>query len=285
MSNQAAPVPIPSPTTGQSSSSANQTPAATPKTTTEARRTAILTAYDILRPAGEVDSRAQRVLVSALVLIALCVVPQKPATFSFGGMSFSLHHWLALAIPLCIVVLYTLTELVVAWRIQWKRVNLVLGSSILSLRSQVHDDLEPLIAWGRAFLEEQTAMEAKRKEIHDWYQQQLDEINAENIVLEQRDRYPGDSFAVRMTKLEAVTQELKQREQQAGLPAFDQKRDQLLRTGFQQDDTLLRQNKQVIEEMQRLLDMKRIRLAMGLVVPTVLAVFSLLTFAWAIYSS
>ena len=285
MSNQAAPVPIPSPTTGQSSSSANQTPAATPKTTTEARRTAILTAYDILRPAGEVDSRAQRVLVSALVLIALCVVPQKPATFSFGGMSFSLHHWLALAIPLCIVVLYTLTELVVAWRIQWKRVNLVLGSSILSLRSQVHDDLEPLIAWGRAFLEEQTAMEAKRKEIHDWYQQRLDEINAENIVLEQRDRYPGDSFAVRMTKLEAVTQELKQREQQAGLPAFDQKRDQLLRTGFQQDDTLLRQNKQVIEEMQRLLDMKRIRLAMGLVVPTVLAVFSLLTFAWAIYSS
>lgn len=285
MKNQPAPGPIATPTSGPTINSAAQTPAANPKTSAEARRTAILAAYDILRPAGEVDSRAQRVLVSALVLTALCVVPQKPATFSFGGMSFSLHHWLALAIPLCIVVLYTLAELTVAWKIQWERVRLILGSSIVSLRSQVHDDLEPLIAWGRAFLEEQKIMEEKRKEIHDWYQQRLEEINAENVALEKEERYPADSAAERLTKYETATQELKQRELQAGLPAFDAKRDQLLRTGFQQDDTLLRQNKQAIEEMQRLLELKKIRLAMGLVVPVMLAIFSLVTFAWAIHAS
>jgi len=110
MSNQAAAVPT-QPNTQAAAPPAQTAPAATPA---EVRRTAFLAAYDILRPAGEVDARAQRVLVTALVLIALCVVPQKPATFSFGGLSFSLRHWLALAIPLCIVLLYTMAEFAIA---------------------------------------------------------------------------------------------------------------------------------------------------------------------------
>ena len=89
MSTQPAAPPLGQPTI-QSASAAAATPQANAKTAAETRRTAILAAYDILRPAGEVDSRAQRVLVTALVLIALCVVPEKPTAVSFGGLSFSL---------------------------------------------------------------------------------------------------------------------------------------------------------------------------------------------------
>jgi hypothetical protein len=286
MSNQAAAVPTPTPPATQAAvPPAQTTPAANTQTPAEVRRTAFLAAYDILRPAGEVDARAQRVLVTALVLIALCVVPQKPTTFSFGGLSFSLRHWLALAIPLCIVLLYTMTEFAVAWRIQWKRVTLILGGSIMSVQKQTHDDLEPLIARGRAFLEEQDVMEAKRKEIFAAYQERLDKIYAENLASEHEERFPGDSFLQRVRNYDAAREEWKQREQEAGITAFEHRRDELLRTGLDQNNRLLRQNQQAIAEMQRLLELKKLRLVMGLVVPVLLAAFALLIFAWAIHAA
>jgi hypothetical protein len=259
MSNEATAVPTPGETKNQAAAPAPQVPPTVAKAASETRRTAILAAYDILRPTGEIDARAQRVLVSALALIALCVVPEKPATFSFGGLSFSMHHWLALAIPLCIVVLYTMAELAVAWRIQWKRVSLILGGSVLSVQTQAHEELEPIITGGHAFLDEQDAIEAKRKEIQDWYQRRLKEVDAENLALEQAERFPAESFPQRVRNYDAVRGELKQREQQAGITAFDEKRDELIRTGFDQHDKLLRQNTQAIDEIRRLLGLKKIR--------------------------
>src|ERR1700760_2764156 len=118
MSNQAPALPVAGQPAGQSTTPATQTPQAITKAAADARRTAILAAYDILRPAGEVDARGQRVLVTALALIALCVVPDRPTAVSFGGMSFSLRHWLVLAIPLCAVLLFLLVALIVAGRNQ-----------------------------------------------------------------------------------------------------------------------------------------------------------------------
>jgi hypothetical protein len=280
MSNPAAAAPTP----GQTASPAAATPQANAKTAAETRRTAILAAYDILRPAGEVDSRAQRVLVSALVLIALCVVPEKPAAVSFGGLSFSLRHWLALAIPLCIVVLYMMAELVVAWRIQWKRVNLILGDSAVSVRDLVYEELVPILTRGASFHEEKEVIDAKRKETRDWYEQRSKEVDAQNRALEQQERYPGESYTERRRNYDALYQEREQREQAAGITAFDKKVGELFETGFDQQTELIRQNEQAIEEIRGLLRLKKIRLAMGLVVPALISAFSLLTFAWAIYA-
>ncbi len=279
MNNQAAAVPTPN----QNASPATQTPQDSAKTAAESRRAAILAAYDILRPASEVDSRAQRVLVSALVLIALCVVPEKPAAISFGGLSFSLRHWLALAIPLCVVVLYTTAELIVAWRIQWKRVSLILGGSTISIRDLAHDELLPILSRSAAFHVERDVIEAKRKEVWAWYEQRRTELEARNLALEQEERFPGESFPERVDSYEALRQEFEQRNQQAGITAFDQKVDQILSTGLDQDSMVIHQNETAIEEIRRLLRLKKVRLAMGLVIPALVSAFSLLTFAWAIY--
>lgn len=280
MSNPAAAAPTP----GQTASPAAATPQANAKTAAETRRTAILAAYDILRPAGEVDSRAQRVLVTALVLIALCVVPEKPTAVSFGGLSFSLRNWLALAIPLCIAVLYALAELVVAWRIQWKRVNLILRDSTVSVRDLVYEELVPILTRGASFHEEKEVIDAKRKEIREWYEQRSKEVDAQNRTLEEQERYPGESYTERRRNSDALYQEREQREQAAGIPAFDKKVDELFKTGFDRDSDLIQQNDQAIEEIREILRLKKIRLAMGLVVPVLIAAFSLLTFAWAIYA-
>lgn len=280
MSNPAAAAPTP----GQTASPAAATPQANAKTAAETRRTAILAAYDILRPAGEVDSRAQRVLVTALVLIALCVVPEKPTAVSFGGLSFSLRNWLALAIPLCIAVLYALAELVVAWRIQWKRVNLILRDSTVSVRDLVYEELVPILTRGASFHEEKEVIDAKRKEIREWYEQRSKEVDAQNRTLEEQERYPGESYTERRRNSDALYQEREQREQAAGIPAFDKKVDELFKTGFDRDSDLIQQNDQAIEEIREILRLKKIRLAMGLIVPVVISAFSLLTFAWAIYA-
>jgi hypothetical protein len=282
MSDQATP-----PASGQSTSppASPQYPPPPSSAAAEARDAAFLAAYDILRPAGEVDARAQHVLVTAFVLIALCVVPQKPASFSFGGLSFSLRHWLALAIPLCVVLLYWMVEFVVAWKIQWRRVIRIFGKTIKSIRAQAHNELEPLITGGRAFREEQDIIEAKRKEIYEWYKQRREEVSAQNRALEEADRFPNDSFSQQWKNSEAVDQEWKEREQQAGITAFDQKRDELFHTGFKQADMLLLRNKEALDEMDRLLDLKQTRLRLGLVVPALVAAFALLTFAWAIHAS
>ena len=285
MSNQAAAAPTPGQPASQSASPAIQTMPAQAKSAAEARRTAILAGYDILRPAGEVDSRAQRVLVSALVLIALCVVPEKPTAVSFGGLSFSLRHWLALAVPLCVVVLYATVELVVVWRIQWKRVDLILGDSAVSVRDLVYAELVPILTRGASFHEEKEAIDAKRQEIRDWYEQRRKEIDAQNLALEQQERFPAESFPERSRNYEALSKEREQREEAAGITAFDKKVEELFKTGFDQDSRLIRQNDQAIEEIRGLLRLKKTRLAMGLVVPALLSAFSLLTFAWAIYAA
>lgn len=284
MGNPAA-APTPGQTTSQTASPAAATPQASAQTSAETRRTAILAAYDILRPAGEVDSRAQRMLVSALVLIALCVVPEKPTAISFGGLSFSLRHWLALAIPLCVVVLYAMAELVVAWRIQWKRVNLILGGSAVSVLGLVYQELVPILTRSGAFYDEKEVIDVKRNEIREWYEQRSKEVDAQNSALEQKERDPGDSYAERMRNYEALRQERDQREQAAGITAFEKKVDELLKTGIDRDSEVIRENDQAIEEVREILRLKKIRLAMGLVVPVLIAAFSLLTFAWAVYAA
>ena len=285
MSNAAAAAPSPGQPTSQTASLAAATAQAAAKTAAETRQTAILAAYDILRPAGEVDSRAQRVLVTSLVLIALCVVPEKPTAVSFGGLSFTLRHWLALAIPLCIVVLYAMAELVVAWRIQWKRVNLILRGSTVSVLGLVYEELVPMVTRGASFHEEKEVIDVKRKEIREWYEQRSKEIDAQNRALEEKERDPGDSYTERLRNYEALRQERDQREEAAGITAFDKKVDELVKTGFDQDSKLIRENDQAIEEVREILRLKKIRLAMGLVVPALIAVFSVLTFAWAIYAA
>jgi hypothetical protein len=225
------------------------------------------------------------VLVSALVLIALCVVPEKPSAVSFGGLSFSFRHWLALAIPLCVVVLYMTAELAVAWRIQWKRVNLILRGSTVSVGDLAHDELLPILTRGAAFRAEADVIDAKRKEVWAWYEQRTKEIDAQNLALEEQERDTGESSPERARNYETLRQEFEQRKQQAGITAFDEKVDQILKTGLDQDSMLIHQNDEAIEEMRRVLRLKKVRLAMGLVIPTLVSAFSLLTFAWAMHEA
>ena len=283
MSNPAAAVPVAGQAAGQPNTPATLTPQAIAKAAADARRTAILAAYDILRPAGEVDARGQRVLVTALALIALCVVPDRPTAVSFGGMSFSLRHWLVLAIPLCVVLLYLLAELIVAWRIQSKRVNLIVGDSAESIIGLLYSELIPLLSRGAAFHAQKDLISAKRKEIWDWYEQQRDAIDAKYRALEEKERYPGEFFGERRKAYDALTKEREQRAEAAGITAFDQDVEQMLKTGFDQDAELIRRNDEATEEVHRIFRMRTIRLALGLIVPAVISAFSLLTFAWAIY--
>jgi hypothetical protein len=282
MSDQAAAVETPGQPTNPSAGSATMTPEAIAKAAAAARRAAILAAYDILRPAGEVDSRGQRVLVSALVLIALCIVPEKPTAVSFEGVSFSLRHWLALAIPLCAIVLYLMAELIVAWRIQSKRVDLILKDSRESVLGLLYKQMGAILTRSAAFHYEKDIISAKRKEIWDWYEQRRDEIDAKYRALEEQERYPGEFFGERMRAYDALSKEREQRAEAAGITAFDQKVDEMFKTGFDQDAEVIRQNNEAIAEVRRIFQMKKIRLAMGLVLPALLSVFSLLTFAWAV---
>lgn len=280
MSSQAA-VPTP-PSPAGASGGATPTPQAVAKAAADARDAAILAAYDILRPASEVDSRAQRVFVCALVLIALCVIPDKPSAVSFGGVSFSLRNWLWLAIPLCVVLLYLMIELFVAWKIQSKRVDRILKNSAESVVGVVFRELVPILTRGAAFHDEKETISAKRKELWDWYEKSRDEIFAKYSAREKDERYPGEFFGERMRALDALSAEREQRAQAAGITDFDKKVDQILKTGFDQDAEVIRQNNEAIEEVRKIFRMRKVRLTLGFVVPSVVGGFSLLMFVLAV---
>ena len=61
MSDPVAAAPTPAQTTSPNATATTPAPQFVAKASAEARRTAILAGYDILRPAGEVDARAQGV--------------------------------------------------------------------------------------------------------------------------------------------------------------------------------------------------------------------------------
>src|SRR5689334_15143958 len=92
-------------------------------------------AYESIRPAGEVDSRAKVVLTSSLVLLALCLATERPDSINVLGFTFKARDWLVLGVPLTLTVLYSVVQLVLAWSVHTSKMEHTMFPALLSIRT------------------------------------------------------------------------------------------------------------------------------------------------------
>lgn len=78
------------------------------------------------KPIGEMLSNATTLLLMSITLIALSLVEQKPTSVEVLGFSITTSHWLYLALPIVLMVLYLLINLISSGLLtlqQWELVN------------------------------------------------------------------------------------------------------------------------------------------------------------------
>jgi hypothetical protein len=138
------------------------------------------TAYESIRPTGEVDSRARLVLVSSLVLIALCLATDKPDSINVLGFTFEAREWLVLGIPLTLVVLYSTLQLYLAWSVQSSKIEHAIFTPILSIRTWIQAMMTAKIESAHKFIEEAQEISRRRAEIEKWFQEQTDAVFQQN---------------------------------------------------------------------------------------------------------
>ena len=188
-----------------------------------------VTAYESIRPTGEVDSRAKLVLVSALVLIALCLVTEKPDSINVLGFTFKPREWLVLGIPLLVVVLYSTVQLYLAWSVQRSKTEHAIFAPILSIRTWIQTMMTAQIENGRKFIDEIFEMSRRRAEIQEWYTAQSDAVLQQNTSdLKQAGAIESEEISERLKRRwDDLQTEYEKRRSDSGLTDHEKKVDSI----------------------------------------------------------
>ncbi len=93
--------------------------------------------YENLTRTAELGSKATFSLLASLALIGLCLASAKPQSVQVLGFTIQADHWLKLAIPLAMVVAYSILQLTLFWTLEMNRYRY----AALPLRAIVLDDL------------------------------------------------------------------------------------------------------------------------------------------------
>jgi membrane protein YdbS with pleckstrin-like domain len=130
-------------------------------------------AFEEIRPIAELDSRSTLTLLTSLVLIGLSLASRKPDSVEVLGFTLQADHWLILAAPLALVVMYAMMQLTIVWNVErWRYQNSESGTlgSILQELEAAGEDLAERRA---SFDQKSDEADSKRKEIWDWYKAQM----------------------------------------------------------------------------------------------------------------
>ena len=249
------------------------------------------TAYDLLRPASEVDSRAKSVLVVSLALIALSLSAQKPESISLLGISFQAGHWLVLGIPLAVVHLYYIAQLTLAWQVHRGKTDNAIASPIVS----VSDGFNALRA---KEVEELRLAQEKRREMHRRRSEIWDSYTAERERLPKLNDLPPEEAFKSFENYQNREMELKQLEdardarlREAGVEEYDERvkafMDARISTTGKGGDALRDPGDIAMDDaimnMKRVVRMRRARTILDVAIPAMVAVFALYIFTMAVF--
>jgi hypothetical protein len=240
-----------------------------------------VTAYESIRPTGEVDSRAKLVLVSALVLIALCLATEKPDSINVLGFTFKPREWLVLGIPLLVVVLYSAVQLYLAWSVQRSKTEHAIFAPILSIRTWIQTMMTAQIENGRKFIDEIFEMSRRRAEIQEWYTAQSDAVLQQNTSdLKQAGAIESEEISERLKRRwDDLQTEYEKRRSDSGLTDHEKKVDTYLDdlvAGKKTRDLVLAEG--ALQDWQRVIRMRKVRAMLDLVIPLFVAIIAIYVF-------
>jgi hypothetical protein len=245
------------------------------------------TAYESIRPTGEVDSRAKLVLVSSLVLIALCLATQKPDSINVLGFTFQPRDWLVLGIPLTVVVLYSTVQLYLAWSIQRSKISHTIFTPLLSIRTWIDTMMTAKIENAEKFLREAQEMSLRRAQIEKWFGEQSDAVYQQNIAdLKQPDAiWDTESSARARKRWDDLQSEHERRRKEAGLIDHEKKVDAVLDdfvAGRNTRDLALAED--ALKDFRQVIRMRKARALLDLLIPCILAFLAIYIFTVTIIS-
>ena len=238
-------------------------------------------AYESIRPTGEVDSRARVVLTSSLVLLALCLATERPDSINVLGFTFRARDWLVLGIPLTLTVLYSAVQLVLAWIVQSSKIEHAMFQPLLSIRTWLDEALGAQVDKTREFFAEAEEMSRRRADLSQWHHTQTDAVFERNMEeLRDPDAMSDPEFSKRAqqrwTDLEA---EYVKRRTAAGLTDHEEKVDAVLDdllAGRKSADLVLAED--ALKNMKRVVRIRKARSLLDLVIPIFVAFLSLYVF-------
>jgi hypothetical protein len=242
-------------------------------------------AYESLRPTGEVDSRAKLVLASSLALIALCLATEKPDSINVLGFTFNASHWLLLGIPLMLTVLYSVVQLVLAWTVQSSKIEHTMFPPMLSIRTWLDEALGAQFEKTREFFAEAEEVSRRRAELSRWHHAQTEVVFQRNMEeLKDPDAMSDPDFSRRAEQRWAdLETEYAKRRAAAGLAAHEEKVDAVLDdllAGRKSADLVLAED--ALRNMRKLVRIRKARSLLDLVIPTVVAAIGIYVFTIAL---
>jgi hypothetical protein len=244
-------------------------------------------AYESIRPAGEVDSRAKVVLTSSLVLLALCLATERPDSINVLGFTFKARDWLVLGVPLTLTVLYSVVQLVLAWSVHTSKMEHTMFPALLSIRTWLDQALGAQVEKTREFFAEAEEMSRRRADLSHWHHTQTDAVFQRNMEeLRDPDAMSDPEFSKRAqqrwTDLEA---EYAKRRTAAGLADHEEKVDAVLDdllAGRKSADLVLAED--ALKNMRRLVRLRKARSLLDLVIPIFVASIALYVFTITLVS-
>jgi len=229
-------------------------------------------AYDYLRPTGEVDSRAQQVLVTSLALIALCLAKQKPESIDILGFAFRTDEWLILAIPLAIIVLYAVVQLCIVWVIEkWKRAH-AMFQPVSSLRLGWHSMLERKQHNAEELAATTVEMNRRRAEIWERYRARHEEWSRRNPMRVDPDGFDENAMLQWHEEENILQQQRDEQLERAGVAAFDAEVNRYwddVMGGQQDEGTIVAE--QALRGMKRLKWLRTARMVLDICIPLAIA--------------
>ncbi len=242
-------------------------------------------AYESLRPTGEVDSRAKLVLASSLALIALCLATEKPDSINVLGFTFKASHWLLLGIPLTLTVLYSVVQLVLAWTVQSSKIEHTMFPPMLSIRTWLDEALGAQFEKTREFFAEAEEVSQRRAELSRWHHAQTDAVFRRNMEeLKDPDAMSDPDFSQRAEHRWAdLEAEYAKRRAAAGLADHEQKVDAVLDNllaGRKSADLVLAED--ALKNMKKVVRIRKARSLLDLVIPIFVAAIGLYVFTIAL---
>lgn len=244
--------------------------------------------YELFGPSAELSSRATASLLASLTLIGLSLSDRKPNSVQVLGFDIQSDHWLYLAIPLALVVVYLATQLVLAWALEARRYRYVIKPKIHGMIALGRDVMQAANQNVDRHLKQAEEMRVVRSALYEWYQEKR------GIIFEERMKLLFDSdddFDVDIDKekarLEESTRQLEidyaRKKTEAGVEQFDQENDRLVRSMIKREPSPLeRLAKELTENLEKSDRIKRWQIRLGLHIPSYVALASLVIFAISI---
>jgi hypothetical protein len=227
------------------------------------------------------------VLVSSLVLIALCLATEKPDSINVLGFTFKARDWLVLAIPLTLVVVYSMVQLYLAWSVQRSKIEHALFTPILSIQTWIHAMMTAQIENAEKFIKETQQISLRRAEVEKWFRAQTDAIYQQNISdLKQPEAIWDSEVSKRaQQRWDDLKAEHEKRRKDAGLTDHERKVDAVLddfAAGRNQRDLVLAED--ALKDWKKVIRMRKARALLDLVIPFLVALIALYIFTITVIS-